>query len=72
MVETQEEEEEEEEDREDVDGSIRQGKGKGKANGKRRFVAAGMVDVRKFLKVSDTIRVGTNHPDNETDVAVRK
>lgn len=32
---------------------------------------AGMLDARKFLKVSETIRVGVNHGENEMVVAVR-
>lgn len=57
-------------------------KGKGKGKGKRRMTSppAGGVgqasngmglDVRKMLKVSDTIRVGVNQEDNESAVQVK-
>lgn len=60
--------EEEEDGDEGVGSSSRQGKGK-----KRMAVrTADMLDARKFLKVSDTIRVGVNHGENEIVLAVRE
>ena len=58
---------------ESEDEGIGGGRGKGKGKGKRRMPAplAGSLDVRKFLKVSDTVRVGLNREDNEATVKVR-